>query len=472
MCLGLLFGIVDDLINVGDFFLLMMTRFFSFFSVFAVFLMLASGLVHAQEATSGTPSDAAASEVRRGPAEPNAQESTGQLPEQQPEQQVTQQAESQDVRVFDVKAVQEPGGEASLQVVQHQVVQKNGQKDEQTIGSASTPAPQNFSTSVSPVEVAETTANSSIQQTSQEQQAQQSQSQQVQPQQKKTVVQPETQSVAAQPAVQGASPLNQAGQQQPTQQTAVQTAAPPEAMQAQQAQAPQVQAGQLQPNAHQSVYANTYQQPNGSTGQPPGQPYGQNWYTGQVPPVGFYLMQPDDIAQTPSVQKAIQASVKALQPEPAPEQKTPPLPTCHVETDVSVWVFGGTKQQGQLLCFNAGTKELEYAPVFMTKVFAHSGGFDPNAGLYDQVFLYDMTQINKNGKRVKPKRRLFDYEEMEFQRINFLPWCNQAIDITPGKEYVVFVKTPATNYWFDLASRTINTGTTLGSLLAGYFIAR
>lgn len=176
----------------------------------------------------------------------------------------------------------------------------------------------------------------------------------------------------------------------------------------------------------------------------------------------------------PNAPAAIQGSVQTVKmdAQTQTEQKTPPLPTCHMATEVSVWVFGGTKNQGQLLCFNAEDNELHYSPVFMTKVFAHSGGFDPTAGLYDQVFLYDMTRWNKNGKRIKPKRRLFDYEEMEFQRMNFLPWCRQNIEIAPGKEYVVFVKTPATNYWFDLASRTISTGTTLGSLLAGYFIAK
>lgn len=144
-------------------------------------------------------------------------------------------------------------------------------------------------------------------------------------------------------------------------------------------------------------------------------------------------------------------------------------PACE-ENQITVWVMGGVMTQGERLCFDITEPSLKFGPVFMTRVLAKAHGFVPSQGLYDQVFLYDITA---HSTKEKIEKRIFDYEEMEFQKFGVLRQKRsreQLISITPGKEYVVFVNTPTDNYWAEFLTRGISSLAALGAIIAAIIV--
>lgn len=144
-------------------------------------------------------------------------------------------------------------------------------------------------------------------------------------------------------------------------------------------------------------------------------------------------------------------------------------PVCE-KNQITVWVMGGAMKQGDRLCFDITEPSLKFGPVFMTRVLAKAHGFVPSQGLYDQVFLYDIT--NPSPKE-KIEKRMFDYEEMEFQKFGIFRQKRskeQLINIAPGKEYVVFINTPTDNYWAEFLTRGISSLAALGAIIAAIIV--
>lgn len=141
--------------------------------------------------------------------------------------------------------------------------------------------------------------------------------------------------------------------------------------------------------------------------------------------------------------------------------------TSRCESDqVTIWLLGGVQKQGTRLCLPATgeeASELRNGPVFFTRVLAQAQGVEPQFGQFDQIYLYDLTSSSPT----HIKKRLFDYNDMEFQwkGIKRSLERNQKVEIKGGKEYAVFVNTPADNYWMEIMSKAVSWGTTIGGII-------
>lgn len=153
---------------------------------------------------------------------------------------------------------------------------------------------------------------------------------------------------------------------------------------------------------------------------------------------------------------------------------------CDARSQITVWVLGGTRRQGDMLCLNSNEPRLRMGPAFMTRVISQAEGFHEQSGLFDKIFLYQLGRYQWEPENEetpvfypvkKVKHRMFDFQAMEFQTLSIIRARHQEIDTSPGREYVVFVKTPANNYWLTLLTQAISLGTNFATVVTGALLA-
>jgi len=135
---------------------------------------------------------------------------------------------------------------------------------------------------------------------------------------------------------------------------------------------------------------------------------------------------------------------------------------------VKVYVLGAARKQ-ELICYpNA---EGDSGDVFMRYVISKADGFETERAIVERLYLFDLDakthnqQLKKDKKHKKAEiKRLFDMEEMEFQRLGFIRSKNQTVSLEDKHNgYVLLVSKPSGSNLLDFLSRTLGIATTFGA---------
>ncbi|MEB3287573.1 MAG: hypothetical protein VKJ04_08730 [Vampirovibrionales bacterium] len=171
---------------------------------------------------------------------------------------------------------------------------------------------------------------------------------------------------------------------------------------------------------------------------------------------------PKTIQGTVSQNEAQQAMAKADADKA--QNSNQDCPPAHVK----VYVLGAARKQ-ELICYpNA---EGDSGDVFMRYVISKADGFETERAIVERIYLFDLDANTHNQKLKKDKKhkkakikRLFDMEEMEFQRLGFIRSKNQTVSLEDKHNgYVLLVSKPSGSNLLDFLSRTLGIATTFGA---------